>query len=65
MTTHSRPQTAEEQVSCEVCLKEIPGSEAKRFETEDYVAYFCGLDCYSKWKQHSEAPAQQDKAGKR
>lgn len=43
-----------EQVSCEVCEGEIPLSEAKSFEGEDYVAYFCGLNCYSEWKRRSE-----------
>jgi hypothetical protein len=37
-------------VSCEVCLKEIPRSVAQKRESEDYVLYFCGLDCYEKWK---------------
>ncbi len=37
-------------VECEVCLKEIPSSEAKMEEASDYVAYFCGLDCFEKWK---------------
>ena len=40
-----------EKVACEVCLKEIPKSEATVPETEDYVVYFCGLDCYTKWKE--------------
>ncbi len=34
---------------CEVCLKEIPASEAKSAEVEDYVLYFCGLECYGRW----------------
>ncbi len=38
-----------ERVSCEVCLKLIPKSEASSAEARDYVAYFCGLDCYEKW----------------
>lgn len=42
---------AAERVSCEVCLKEIPGSEAAMVEAVDYVVYFCGLDCYEKWKE--------------
>lgn len=37
-------------IECEVCLKEIPGSEAKTDEVNDYVTYFCGLDCFEKWK---------------
>ena len=36
-------------VPCEVCLKEIPRSEALNAEAEDYVAHFCGLDCYRAW----------------
>jgi len=39
----------EEHVQCDVCLKEIPASEAKSAEASDYVAHFCGLDCYEKW----------------
>ena len=41
----------EEHVHCDVCMKEIPASEAKSAEATDYVAHFCGLDCYEKWKQ--------------
>jgi YHS domain-containing protein len=28
---------------------EIPPSEAHCAEAEDYVLYFCGLDCYREW----------------
>ena len=41
-------------VKCEVCLKELPRSEAKGPEAEDYVIYFCGLDCYDRWNQSSD-----------
>jgi len=40
-----------ELVPCEVCLAEIPRSEAKVDEASDYVAYFCGLECYDKWRK--------------
>ena len=43
-----------EQISCEVCLKEIPLSEAKSEEATDYVVYFCGLDCYETWSSQDE-----------
>jgi hypothetical protein len=43
-----------EQVSCEVCLKEIPVDEAKSAEATDYVAHFCGLECFEKWKQKEQ-----------
>lgn len=39
-----------EQVSCEVCMKEVPRSAAVDFEVGDYVAHFCGLECYAQWK---------------
>ena len=40
-----------ENVECEICLKEIPLSEAKNAEAVDYVHHFCGLECYAKWKK--------------
>lgn len=39
-----------EHVKCEICLKEVPRSEAKSAEAQDYVLHFCGLDCYDKWR---------------
>lgn len=36
-------------IECSECLKEIPASEAKSAEGIDYVAHFCGLECYDKW----------------
>ncbi len=44
----------EEVIECSVCLKEIPSSEAKSAEASDYVAHFCGLDCYDKWVKKAE-----------
>lgn len=40
----------DQKVECQVCLKEVPLSEAKSEEATDYVIHFCGLDCYEKWK---------------
>ena len=37
-------------IACEICLKEIPVSEAKSEEASGYVAHFCGLECYAIWK---------------
>lgn len=64
MTPRPRPHAINEMVPCDVCLKEIPLSEAQRFEAEDYVAHFCGLDCYSAWKSRGEALNRQDKEPK-
>ncbi|MCX7194269.1 MAG: DUF3330 domain-containing protein [Proteobacteria bacterium] len=44
-----------ELVSCDICLKEVPVSEATTPEAVDYVAHFCGLECYAKWRQGSES----------
>jgi len=41
----------EQLLSCELCLKSIPLSESEISEAEDYVAYFCGLECYDIWRQ--------------
>ena len=38
------------QVACDVCLREVPRSEAIVPEAADYVAYFCGLACFERWK---------------
>jgi hypothetical protein len=65
MTPHPRPETVAEQVPCDVCHKEIPLSEANRFEAQDYVAHFCGLECYSVWKKRSEALEQPPQENKR
>ena len=39
-----------EDVSCEVCLKNIPISRAKIEKVSDSVVHFCGINCYEKWK---------------
>jgi hypothetical protein len=43
-------------VSCEVCLKDVPITEATIPEAVDYVVYFCGLDCFEKWKSQGGNP---------
>jgi hypothetical protein len=49
--------TDPETVACEVCLKEIPRTEATVPEAEDYVVHFCGLDCYELWKSRRSEQA--------
>lgn len=50
MTIDRESLSLPEQVSCEVCKKEVPQSSAVDFEVGDYVAHFCGLECYAQWK---------------
>ncbi|HLS55841.1 MAG TPA: DUF3330 domain-containing protein [Zeimonas sp.] len=59
MPDHAHPVPGDERVACAVCLKEIPRSEATVAEAADYVAHFCGLDCYDKWQAKGKA---QDRA---
>ncbi len=55
MATAKRP-TEVETVQCDICLAEIPASEAKSAEADEYVMHFCGLDCYDKWRRQSDEP---------
>lgn len=41
-------------VACEVCLREVPLSEATIAEATDYFTYFCGLECYEQWKRRGD-----------
>ena len=49
-----------ETINCETCLTEIPPDEAQSAEGEDYVVHFCGLECYSKWKEQAGKKAPED-----
>jgi len=63
MTTVDKPVELE-RVACEICLKEVPRSEATVREATDYIAYFCGLDCYEKWmRQTGDIAAGPAKSG--
>ena len=65
MTPSDKPGDAT-LVSCEVCLKEIPKSEASVPEAVDYFVYFCGADCYQKWNppQTTGGPGRESLARK-
>jgi Domain of unknown function (DUF3330) len=44
-----------DRVPCQVCQHDIPLSEAVVAEATDYVVYFCGLDCYERWRASNAA----------
>lgn len=60
MTKEDKPIDVE-LIACEVCMKELPKSEALVAEATDYVVYFCGLDCYERWKSQRSKPGDQAK----
>ena len=41
---------------CAQCGKDVPLFKAKVAEAVDYVAYFCGLQCYAKWAAQAATP---------
>ncbi|MGD2118539.1 MAG: DUF3330 domain-containing protein [Chromatiales bacterium] len=45
------PEEELEKIACEICLAEIPPGKDEYVETDDYVMHFCGIDCYTRWKQ--------------
>lgn len=52
-------------VACSVCLKEVPLSEAVVPEASDYVAHFCGLECFDKWRHQQPNPDQKKPKAKK
>jgi hypothetical protein len=41
-------------VACDVCLAEIPLSVAISQEGDEYTQHFCGIECYSQWKEKQQ-----------
>ena len=48
--------TDEQRVTCEVCIDSIPLSESNIMEAEEYIAYFCGLECFDTWVHQKDQP---------
>lgn len=42
-------------VACSVCLAEIPESVAVSSEADDYTQHFCGITCYTQWRDENES----------
>lgn len=56
------PLPGEEQlISCKTCLESVPLSESKITEAEEYIAYFCGLECYDQWIHQQPTDIKTDK----
>jgi len=53
--TAEKPAPAEPgKVDCCVCLTEIPESVAMSSEADEYTQYFCGIECYTQWRNENE-----------
>jgi hypothetical protein len=44
-----------QQLRCAICEHEVPFSEAVVPEASDYMAHFCGLECYERWRKQAAA----------
>ena len=51
-------------ISCEVCLRQVPRSEARIYEAPDYVLHFCGIDCFSEWQRQQGREPEAGERGK-
>lgn len=59
MGTDTKPADSV-RLSCQACLKEIPVSESNVPEAQEYVAHFCGLECFEQWKRQSSDDPKDD-----
>ena len=48
--TNSLDVSREALVTCAVCAMQVPLDEAVVPEVADRLLYFCGLDCYARWR---------------
>jgi hypothetical protein len=46
-------------VSCAVCLKEVPADSIRLTDAQNYVQYFCGLDCLEMWRKQAALRGRQ------
>ena len=47
-------------VSCNICLSEIPESVAMSSEGDEYTQHYCGIECYEKWREDNEESSTAD-----
>jgi hypothetical protein len=48
-------------LTCDFCLKELPENNGIREEGQDYIAHFCGLECFEAWQQRHAHEKRLDK----
>ncbi len=53
-TAEKLPPSKSDNVACNICLTEIPESVAMSSEADEYTQYFCGIECYTQWRNKTE-----------
>jgi len=59
MTKKPTPKEPEN-VTCDICLAEIPESVAMSSEADEYTQHFCGIECYTRWRENEEPEKNQE-----
>lgn len=54
------PDTPPPGTRCSVCGEDIVPAEARSVELQDYMLYFCGLDCFQKWRDEQQRGESED-----
>ena len=49
-------------VACSICLAEIPESVAMSSEADEYTQHFCGIECYTQWRDENDTVPDTDDA---
>lgn len=60
MTKNEKDDVKDALISCAYCMEMVPLSEAHQAEGEDYVMYFCGLDCFAAWRDRADQSPQDE-----
>ncbi len=65
MTKKEHEGKAGAPLSCHVCMKEIPSDVEHTAEGQEYVHYFCGMECYRQWhdRHEREHPGEKERQG--
>lgn len=48
------------EVRCNYCSEWLPGDEAISPEGDDYVLYFCGVECHAQWEAERAAGLEKE-----
>jgi len=58
----NKPHMTEQQDLCESYLKDISSRGLHNFENDDYIVFYCGLDCYDNWQHIEKTVIEEDES---